>query len=133
MGRYNVALGDFHFATSVKTYRATAKVLIHTARCRLFLGSLSSALLALREALSLEPGNMDALALKKRVIELQGYAGNYEGARSRKHWKMARQSYEAYLKACSQEGCAVPTEVQCWGVELLIVRSDFAEAVVATE
>lgn len=133
MGRYFAALGDFELATSFKTYKATAKVLIHTARCRLFLGSPPSALLALREALLLEPENINALALRSRVVEIQEHSSGYEGARSRKHWRMAGKSYEACLTAYAQEGFCIPIQVQAWGAELLNGQCAWAEAELVTK
>ena len=122
------ALHDFQVASAKKSYLATAVVLVHTARCRLMLGSRSGALLAIREALVLDPGHQDALALRRRLFDLEGHFDGYTGARSRRHWRMARISYEACLKFYADEGHDAPIEVQCWSVELLIAEAKWESA-----
>jgi tetratricopeptide (TPR) repeat protein len=130
---YATALRDFQFVTSMQTYRATAKVLVHKARCLLFLGSRSTALLALGEALTCDPANADAQTLKSRILELENYIDNYKKARSRQHWHIAKASYESCLKVYAQEDEDAPTEFGCWGIEVLIVDGDWDPAITAAK
>ena len=128
MEEYTAALGDFQQVSTMKTYRPSAKVLVHKARCLFFLGSRSTALLALRDALFCDPANETALVLKNHILELESHMDAYVGAWSRQHWRMARSSYESCLTVYAQECGDAPIEVRCWGIELLIVESDWDAA-----
>ncbi|KAH9942881.1 DnaJ-domain-containing protein [Amylocystis lapponica] len=130
---FTEALGDFQLASAVIDYIPTAVVLVHTARCRLLLGSREAALLAIREAFSLDPGHQDVLSLRRRLLDLEGHIESYVGARSRRHWRMARQSYESCVKVYTDEGHIAPIEIQCWGVELLIAEEKWDAAAAAVE
>ncbi|KAL6307565.1 DnaJ-domain-containing protein [Sparassis latifolia] len=125
---YLSALADFQLASSLAGYKPSVKVLIQTARCRFRLGSHSAALLAIREALSIEPGDQDALTLKCRLLDLGSHIERYHGARSRKHWRAARTSYEACLTVFADESVDCPAEIQCWGIELLIAEGNWVVA-----
>jgi DnaJ family protein C protein 7 len=126
------ALVDFNAATTVNNGIATVKILVHIARCRLFLGSPSSALLAVQDALCLDPTNLNAHALKKRVLELQGHIDSYKDAMVHKRWQMARKSYQSCLSVYAQEDGDPPTDLLCWEIEILIAEKDWDAAATAT-
>jgi tetratricopeptide (TPR) repeat protein len=129
---YMPALADFNAATTANNGIATIKILVQIARCRLFLGSPSSALLAVQDALCLDPTDSNVHALKKRVVELQGHMNGYKDAMVHKCWRMARSSYESCLRAYAQEDGDPPIDVQCWRIEILIAERDWDTAVTAT-
>lgn len=127
---YIAALSDLNFSTTLK--KGNTKVLLHIARCRLFLGSPSSALIAVHDVLCLEPTNPNAHALKKQVLELQGHMDYYKEAVMHRRWRKAKMSYESCLAVYTQEDGDPPIEVQCWGIEVLIVASDWNAVLTAT-
>lgn len=122
------ALRDFTSASSMTTYTPTARQLIHIARCRFLLGSPSAALPAVRDSLVLQPLNVDAQVLQRRVLEADGHMEDYRSARVRGHWRMAKVAQEGCLRVYAQEDSDAPVEVQCWGIELLIVERDWKAA-----
>ena len=126
--QYTASLQDFDAASNKDGYRATADILINVARCRFLLGSPSSAMLAVRDALSLDPVDGPALVLRRRILDLEGHLDAYKGAVARGHWRMAQSAYEACLSAYAQEGSDAPTHVRCWGVELLVVDGSWEVA-----
>ena len=82
----------------------------------------------MRDALSLDASNLDALQLRHRITDLENHMDAYKKAVSRKHWRIARTEYESCLSVYAQEDSDAPGYVQCWGVELLIVESKWDEA-----
>ncbi|KAH9942882.1 DnaJ-domain-containing protein [Amylocystis lapponica] len=132
LSMFSDALADFQFASG-KGYIPTAIVLLHTARCRLLLASRSGAWLATCEALSVDPSHEDVLMLRRRLLELDGYTDSYTGARLRRQWRVARQSYDSCVKVYVEEGYVAPIEIQCWGVELLIAEEKWDKATTAVE
>ena len=129
---YIPALADFNAATTLTNGITTVKILVHMARCRLFLGSPSSALLSIQDALCLDPTNSDVHVLKKSAVELQGHMDSYKDAIVHKRWQMARTSYESCLRVYAQEDGNPPIEVQCWEIEILIAEKDWDAVVTAT-
>ena len=125
---YAAALRDFSFASTMTTYEPSVITHLRIARCRLLLGSSQSALLAVRNALSLDARNNDALQLRQRILKLEGHMDAYRRAVSRYHWRLARSAYESCLSVYAQEGGDAPGHIQCWGVELLIAESAWEEA-----
>ncbi|EJF55828.1 DnaJ-domain-containing protein [Dichomitus squalens LYAD-421 SS1] len=125
---FAAALRDFEVASTKTTYEPSTINHLRIARCRLILGSPSSALLALRDALSLDASNADALQMRRRVTELEGHMDAYKKAMARKHWRSARNEYESCLSVYAQQDSDAPEYVQCWGVELLIAEGKWDEA-----
>ncbi|KAI0964681.1 hypothetical protein AcW1_001447 [Taiwanofungus camphoratus] len=130
---YAAGIGDFQLASTMRGYSQTAEILVQIARCRLHLGSPSMALLALRDALSLEPSDTDALTLRRRVLDLNTHMEGYRGARIRKHWHTARSSYELCLQVYAEEDSDPPVEIQCWDIELSIVKGSWDAAIAAVD
>lgn len=130
---YAAGIGDFQLASTMRGYSQTAEILVQIARCRLHLGSPSMALLALRDALSLEPSDTDALTLRRRVLDLNTHMEGYRGARTRKHWHTARSSYELCLQVYAEEDSDPPVEIQCWDIELSIVKGSWDAAIAAVK
>lgn len=130
---YATALQDFEFASTKPAHTPSGDSLSHIARCRLSLGSPSSALLAVKDALALDGANGDALLLRRRILDLESHMDAYKGAISRNHWRMARSAYESCLSVYAQEDIHTPGHIRCWGVELLIAEGKWGEAMKSVE
>ncbi|OCH93482.1 DnaJ-domain-containing protein [Obba rivulosa] len=128
MGQHECALGDFGVVMARKDYKAPTSILVDVARCRFHLGSPTSALIAVREAISMEPTHSGAKTLRHRIHELQGHMETYRGAFSRRHWHMARSSFESCLTIYNQEEGHTPIEISCWGVQLYIAERKWDNA-----
>ena len=126
--RFRLGLADCQRAVSLRQDNPTAKVLLRLGRCHFALGNTMPALTALRQVLAVEPENSVAQAFHKKVISLQGHVRDFEGARSRSHWRMAQSAYEMCVKALEDEQGEIPVEWKCWGIELDIARAKWEEA-----
>ncbi|RPD53197.1 DnaJ-domain-containing protein [Lentinus tigrinus ALCF2SS1-6] len=126
--QYTEALQDFDDVSKKDGYEGDVDVFLQVARCRLLLGSPTPALLAVRNALAFDPGDRDALNLRRRILDLIGHIDAYKGAVSRKHWRMARSAYESCLSVYAQEDSDAPTYIRCWGIEMLVVEGCWDEA-----
>ena len=126
---YAAALRDFDIASTKETHSPSPATHLQIARCRLLIGSLPTALLAVHAALALAPSDEHALALQGRVRVLQGRMAAYEAAVGRGHWRTARTAYEACLAAYAREDSDAPlVPVRCWGVALLVVECAWEDA-----
>ncbi len=130
---YTSALRDFDLASTKPTYTPRSDCFLGIAHCRLLLGSTSSALLAVKDALSINGANKDALSLRRRILELEGHMNAYKRAVSHDHWRMARSAYETCLSGYVRELSDAPAQVRCWGVELLIAESKLEAAMKSVE
>ncbi len=130
---HSAALHDYQTASTKRGYLPTPDVLLQIARSRLLLGSPSSALLAVRDALTLDPADGQVLLLRSRILELEGHITAYHGAVSRKHWRMARSAYESCLGVYAQEDSDAPTHIRCWGTELLVIEGSWVAAMKSVE
>ncbi|PCH34746.1 TPR-like protein, partial [Wolfiporia cocos MD-104 SS10] len=130
---YADALGDFQSAATRDDSSISSEVLIWMARCRLRLGSHSSALLAVRDALVKDPHNDDGHILMKRIKELGNHIDAYKGACLRKQWRMARTAYESCLNIYVEEDGEIPIELRCWGIALRIAESVWDKAIEAID
>ncbi|KAH9839006.1 uncharacterized protein C8Q71DRAFT_905633 [Rhodofomes roseus] len=130
--KYAAALGDFQCAhgllktASPKT--AAVPVLVKLACCLLYLGSHGPALLATQEALSVEPGDTAALALKKRLSAIENGVAAYQTAKACRQLKTAKAAYDACANAYTEDGGVLPVVVSCWEVELQIAEAKWTEA-----
>jgi DnaJ homolog subfamily C member 7 len=131
--RFRTALADCQTAARLQAEAPSAKTLVRLARCQLALGSPTPALSTLRDALSAEPNNSAALALQKKVLELEAHLRNFENARSRKEWGMARLALGKCLQGIEGEGGEIPIEWRLWGVELELARGNWDAANIAAK
>ncbi|KZT01900.1 DnaJ-domain-containing protein [Laetiporus sulphureus 93-53] len=129
------AISDFQHASSMPAHEdvSMVEVYICMARCRFHLGSRSSALLAVRAALELQRDNLQAKALRKCLLMLEGHIDDYHGARKRNHWRTARAAYESCLDIYEAQDCPSPVEIRCWGIELRVAESDWEGALRAID
>jgi DnaJ family protein C protein 7 len=103
------------------------------ADCQLALGAPTPALSTLRAALSLDPKNTSALQLQENVLELEGHLRNFEGARARGEWGMARLALDKCLQSIEGEGGEIPVEWRLWRVELELTRGNLESASIAAK
>ena len=128
MKRFKPALADCQQAANLQADAPSVKTLTRLARCQLSTGSTAPALSTLRTVLELEPKNAPALQLQKKVLELEAHLRNFNGAKSRKDWGMARLALDKCLQAMEAEGGDIPIQWRLWRVELEIARSSWDNA-----
>ncbi len=131
---YVSALRDFDLVATTPTYEPLNYCFLGIARCRLLLRSPSSALLAVKDALSISSVDVgDALSLRSRILEIEGHMDAYKLAVSRNRWRMARSAYESCLSGYARERSDAPAQVRCRGVEVLIAESKLEDAMKSVE
>jgi DnaJ family protein C protein 7 len=79
-------------------------------------------------ALTLDPKNTFALQLRDKILELETHLRNFETARTRKDWGMARLALDKCLQGIEGEGGDIPTEWRLWRVELELARGGWDAA-----
>ncbi|KAH9916530.1 uncharacterized protein B0H18DRAFT_64804 [Fomitopsis serialis] len=126
----NTRRGPQRFPTRAELpgYTPTAEVLVQTARCRLRLGSRGAALLAVREALNVDPADEAARTLKRRLTRMEEAEEAYRQARAGGRWRAARTARETCVGLYEEEECVVPVEVRCWSVHLAVAERAWEEA-----
>ncbi|KIK03698.1 hypothetical protein K443DRAFT_465233 [Laccaria amethystina LaAM-08-1] len=129
--RFRLALEDCQMAASLQSAAPSPKTLLRLARCQLALGSSTPALSTIGTVLALEPKNTQAVQLKDKVTALEGHVRNFESARKRKDWAMARLALDKCLQSIEGEGGDVPTEWRIWRVELELSRGSWDAANIA--
>jgi len=131
--RFRLALEDCQMAASLQSAAPSPKTLLRLARCQLALGSSTPALSTIGTVLALEPKNAQAVQLKDKVTALEGHVRNFESARKRKDWAMARLALDKCLQSIEGEGGDVPTEWRIWRVELELSRGSWDAANMAAK
>lgn len=126
--RFRLALADCQQAAALQSAEPSSKTLIRLARCHLALGSTEPALTTLRTVITLEPTNLAALQLQEKVLELEAHLRNFDGAKRRKEWGMARLALDKCLQSIEGEGGEVPTQWRLWRVELELARGNWDAA-----
>ncbi|KAG2012165.1 DnaJ protein [Coprinopsis cinerea AmutBmut pab1-1] len=116
---------------STTTTPALVKTLFRLARCQFGLGESTAALSTLSRLFALEPSNAAAIQLKHKIEALQGHVKNFEQAKGKKEWGMARLSLDKCLQAIEAEGGEVPGEWRVWRVELELARGSWDAAGIA--
>lgn len=131
--RFRPALADCQKAASLQSSSPVPKTLVRLARCQLAIGEATAALSTVRQVLALDPGNAAAKQVQKKALELEAHLRNFEGARRRKDWAMARLALDKCGQAIEGESGDVPTEWRCWRIELELARSSWDAATVAAK
>ena len=131
--RFRLALADCQQAAALQSAEPSSKTLIRLARCHLALGSSEPALTTLRTVISLEPTNAAALQLQEKVLELEAHLRNFDSAKRKKEWGMARLALEKCLQSIEGEGGEVPTQWRLWRVELELARANWDAANIAAK
>ena len=123
--KFKPALADCQQAASLQADAPSVKTLTRLARCQLSTGSTAPALSTLRSVLELEPKNAAALQLQKKVLELEAHLRNFEGAKARRDWAMARLALDKCIQSMDAEGGDIPTQWRLWRVELELARGSW--------
>lgn len=131
--KFRAALSDCQQAANLQSTSPQPKTLIRLARCQLALGSPTPALSTLRATLAIEPINSAALQLQEKVLELEAHLRNFEGAKGRREWGMARLALDKCLQGIEGEGGEIPTEWRLWRVELDLTRGAWEAANIAAK
>ena len=131
--RFRLALADCQQATALQSAQPSSKTLIRLARCHFALGSSEPALTTLRTVITQEPTNAAALQLQEKVLELEAHLRNFDGAKRKKEWGMARLALDKCLQSIDGEGSEVPTQWRLWRVELELARANWDAANIAAE
>lgn len=126
--KFRLALADCQAAATLQSSSPSPKTLIRLARCQLALGSAQPALSTLRSTLTIEPGNSTALQLEAKVLELEAHLRNFETAKGKKEWGMARLALDRCLQGIEGEGGEIPIEWRVWRIELELVRGSWDAA-----
>ena len=126
--KFKPALADCQQAASLQADAPSVKTLTRLARCQLSTGSTAPALSTLRTVLELEPRNAPALQLQKKVLELEAHLRNFDGAKGRGDWGMARLALEKCMQSMDAEGGDIPLQWRLWRVELEIARGQWDTA-----
>jgi DnaJ family protein C protein 7 len=131
--KFRPALEDCQQAAAFQSASPAPKTLIRLARCQLATGSPTPALSTLRSVLSIDPTNAAALQLQEKVLELEAHLRNFEGAKRKKEWGMARLALDKCLQGIEGEGGEIPTEWRLWRVELELTRGNLETANLAAK
>lgn len=126
--RFRLALADCQQAAALQSAEPSSKTLIRLARCHLALGSSEPSLTTLRTVIALEPTNAAALQLQEKVLELEAHLRNFDGAKRKKEWGMARLALDKCLQSIEGEGGEVPTQWRLWRIELELARGNWDAA-----
>lgn len=129
--RFKPALTDCQQAASLQSASPSPKTLVRLARCQLSTGSTAPALSTLRAVLAIDPKNTAALQLQKKVNELETHLRNFETAKGKKEWGMARLSLDKCVQAIESEGGDIPTQWRLWKVELEVAKGNWDQAGIA--
>ncbi|KAF5362268.1 hypothetical protein D9756_002064 [Leucocoprinus leucothites] len=126
--RFRPALEDCQHAATLQSSSPSPKTLLRLARCQLALGSSIAASSAIKDILSIEPSNTQAIQLRDKVKTLEGHVKNFENARAKKEWGLARLALDKCLQAIEGEGGEIPEEWRIWRVELELARGNWEGA-----
>ncbi|KAF8159184.1 hypothetical protein B0H34DRAFT_841719 [Crassisporium funariophilum] len=126
--RFRPALEDCQVAATLQSASPSSKTLLRLARCQLALGSSTPALSTIRGILALEPKNAQAVQLRDKVQVLENHVKNFQSARQRKEWGLARLALDKCLQAIEGEGGEIPAEWRIWRVELELSRGNWEAA-----
>lgn len=123
--RFRRALDDCQLAASLQSAAPSPKTLLRLARCQAALGLATPALSTLN---AIEPQDDAVIALRRKVNELEGHLRNFDAARKKKDWGMARLSLEKCTQGIEAEGEEVPTDWRIWRVELELAKGNWDAA-----
>lgn len=129
--RFKPALADCQQAAFLQSAAPSPKTLIRLARCQLSTGSTAPALSTIRSVLAIDPKNASALQLQKKVLELEAHLRNFESAKERKDWAMARLALDKCVQGIEAEGGDIPVQWRLSRIELELARGNWGAAGIA--
>ena len=133
MKRFRPALEDCQMAATLQCASPAPKTLLRLAKCQLAVGSSSPALSTIRTLLAVDPKNSQALLLRDKVEQLEAHVKNFEQARQKKDWALARLALDKCLQAIEGEGGDVPPEWRHWRIEMELSKGNWDAANVAAK
>jgi DnaJ homolog subfamily C member 7 len=125
---FRPALDDCQQAATLQYASPQPKTLIRLARCQLALGSPSLAILSINSALELDLKNAPALQLRQQIQQLQDHLRNFQAAKGRQEWGMARLALDKCFQCIDAEGGDTPTQWRLWRIELDLARGSWDSA-----
>ncbi|KAG8900288.1 hypothetical protein FRB99_006143, partial [Tulasnella sp. 403] len=123
--KYVLARDDCQTAVSLQRETPSAKTYARLAKCHFALGDASAALVAVQQALQLDPGNTGALSTRTQAEQMQTHLDRCQTSRERKDWGQARWALEKAMSACEGN---FPIQWRVWRVEIDIARKNWDEA-----
>jgi len=130
--RFRPALEDCQHAATLQSF-SSSKTLLRLARCQFALGSLIGASSTIKDILALEPSNTPALQLREKVKSLERHITNFEAARGKKDWGLARLALDKCVQAIEGEGGEIPEEWRIKKAELELARGNWEGASMAAK
>ncbi len=118
--RFRPALEDCQVAASIQAASPSAKTLLRLARCQLAVGSTTAASSTIRSTLAIEPKNAQAILLRDKVQLLENHVKNFEAARQKREWGLARLALDKCVQAI--EGETPPEWRYCEGGTCIVQR-----------
>lgn len=131
--RFKTALADCQQAATLQAADPQPKTLVRLARCQLSTGSTAPALSTLRSVITIDPKNAAALQLQKKVQDLEGHLANFDRAKGKKDWGMARLALDKCVQAIESEGGDVPMQWRLWKIEMELARGNWDAAGIAAK
>jgi DnaJ family protein C protein 7 len=126
--RFRPALEDCQVAASLQSASPSPKTLLRLARCQLAIGSSTAALSTIGGILTIDPKNSQAIQMKDKVQKLLNHVKNFDQARKKKDWGLARLALDQCLQAVEGDGSEVPPEWRYWRVEMELSRANWEAA-----
>ena len=128
---FRLALADCQQAAVLQSTEPSSKTLIRLARCHLALGSSGPALKTLHAVLAIGPTNAAALQLQDKVLELEAHLCDFDNAKRKKKWGMARLALDKCLQSIEGEGTEVPTQWRLYKIKLELACTNWDAANIA--
>lgn len=85
-------------------------------------------MLAVQEALVIDPLDDAAGALKRRLMRIQSLQEAFRRARAARRWHTARSVLADCVQLYEEVDLAIPTELTCWKVDLAVFSQDWEDA-----
>ncbi|KIY64482.1 TPR-like protein [Cylindrobasidium torrendii FP15055 ss-10] len=123
--KFRKALDDCQQAAGMQSATPSPKTLLRLARCQAALGLATPALSTLS---TIQPQDAAVTQLQKKINELQSHLANFEAARQRKEWPMARLSLDKCIQSIDADGEEVPSEWRLWRVEIELAKGNWEGA-----
>ncbi|KAG9043915.1 hypothetical protein FS837_008975 [Tulasnella sp. UAMH 9824] len=123
--KFKLARDDCQTAVSLQSDAPSAKTFARLARCHLALGDAAGALVAVDQALKLDPGNSQCLQTRAQADHIKTHLERCQQSRQQKDWGQARWALEKAMQACEGD---YPVEWRVWKVEIDIAKKNWDDA-----
>jgi len=131
--RFRPALDDCQHAAALQS-SSSPKTLLRLARCQFALGSLIAASSTIKDILAADPALAPAVAqLRDKVKSLERHVANFDAAREKKEWGLARLALDKCVQAIESEGGEIPEEWRINKAELELARGNWEGASMAAK